>query len=154
MFEYPDIPFYFSKFFMNSPKSSALLYRIFLVLLRTVTSDLISESTFLICLYYVFFPLRFAAYYLKSSLFMYLPPLVLAYSFSFSYIVLSRAYFSTSNFLISLTFYSFFLISIAAQDLKMASLSSTGVFYFSLSSRLIHSFYNLFTSFVNLSNSL
>jgi len=85
---------------------------------------------------------------------MYLPPFVLAYSFSFSYIVLSSAYFSTSNFLISLTFYSFFLMSIAAWDLKIASLSSTGVFCFNLSSRLMHSFYNLFTSLVNLSNSL
>jgi len=154
MLEYPEIPFYFSRFFMNSPRSSALLYRIFFVLLRTVTSDLISERTFLICLYCVFFPLRFAAYYLKSSLFMYLPPFVLAYSFSFSYIVLSSTCFSTSNFLISIYFYSFFLISIAAYDLKIASLSSTGVFCFNLSSKFMHSFCNFLTSLVNLSNSL
>jgi hypothetical protein len=55
-----------------------------------------------------------AAYYLKSSLFMYLPPLTLAYSASFSCKIRSKACFSTSNFFISVYFYSFFFTSIAA----------------------------------------
>jgi hypothetical protein len=139
---------------MNSPRSPALLSRTFFVLFNTVTSDFISYRVFLSYLYSLFFPLRFEAYCLKSSLFMYLPPFVLAYSASLSDNVFSRAYFSTSSFLISPCFCSFFLVSILAYCLKIPNLSSAGVDSLIFYSRVIHSFWSLFVSFVNLSSSL
>jgi len=114
---YPAIPFFFSSWLISSSTSPARSFKIYLVRSSTETSALISERTFFMSLNWLFFTRSVAAYCLKSSLLMYFDPFCAAYYSSLSRMVFSKASFSTSSFLSSSSFCSFFLLTALACDL-------------------------------------